>query len=214
MTLPFTNGNGQASSSQNRDGDVGMREFGAMMANIMSRMDFMRGLGQTDQRKDIYDSCNLPQQGMITPEMYWNFYDRESVAARVVEVLPKESWQVQPTIYEDEGSDTATAFEDRWDSLGREMLGEKSWHGDEEANPIWECLMRADILSRVGQYGGILIGVDDGKELIEKADFVEGGNKNMLYLRAFPQQYARVIEWDSDEEPSLLQAGDVRDHDE
>ena len=94
-------------------------------------------------------------------QTYRELYERGEIPARVVEVFPKECWQVQPLVYEDEDPDTATEFEERWDEVGKNLLGPNSKYQDEAGSPIWEYLSRADVLSGIGQYGVILLGLDD-----------------------------------------------------
>src|SRR5262249_49399890 len=97
-------------------------------------------------------------------------YDREPIAARVVQIMPKESWQTQPLVYELEETDSATPFEEAWDSLGKNLIDGSSWFRQEEGSIIWEYLQRADILSGIGHFGVLLLGVDDGKNLQEPID--------------------------------------------
>jgi hypothetical protein len=122
-------------------------------------------------------------------------YDRESIATRVVEVLPKECWKTLPKIVEDENSEVSTEFEKAWDEVGK-SLQEESWFEDKEANPIWEYLLRADILAGIGHYGVMLLGVNDGKELSEPLEPKEG--MELLYLRPLDQSLADVTVWETD----------------
>ncbi len=131
---------------------------------LTSRADWLRKLG--DPRRSIDDECGYPK-GQISLTEYVDMYDREPVAARVVEVMPAESWQVQPTVYEDEDEANVTAFEQAWDDLGKTLAanGGTSWHQDELGSPVWSYLRRADILSRIGQFGVLFMGFDDGQDL-------------------------------------------------
>jgi hypothetical protein len=108
-----------------------------------------------DQRRNLEQECDYPE-GYVDPWFYKNLYDREAIATRVVEVWPKESWQVQPSVYEEEDADKVTGFEEAWDALGQSLRGEDSWYAEEEGSQIWEYLLRADILSGIGQYGVLL----------------------------------------------------------
>lgn len=117
----------------------------------------------TDPRRDIYDECGFPK-GDIPPQMYKDLFDRDAIAARVVEVLPEETWQTTPTVYESETTDDVTQFEECWDNLSR-SLRKDSHYQDEEGSPIWDYLCRADKISGIGQYGVILLGLDDGLPL-------------------------------------------------
>lgn len=148
---------------------------------LLSRASFMRKM--MDPRRDIPSECGYPEPGTMDAQMFREMYETEAVAARVVEVLPKESWQIQPQVYEDEDSDTPTAFEEAWDTLGKNLRG-TSFYQDEEGSPIWEVLRRADELSGIGHFGIILLGIDDGKELNEPAvglDPRTGEMKEKLY---------------------------------
>lgn len=140
-------------------------EYAELVRNEMSaRRDWLRKL--FDPRRSIDDECGYPRTDPSTEE-YARLYDREPVAARVVEVLAKESWQVQPEVYEDEDETNVTPFEQAWDDLGKTLAanGGASWHQDEEGSPVWEHLTRADILSGIGAFGILLLGLDDGLDL-------------------------------------------------
>lgn len=115
-----------------------------------------------DNRRDIDDECGFPTDGELTAEKYHALYSRDPIAARVVEVYPRETWSTQPLVYEDDNPDTATPFEVAWDDVGRMLRGERSGYRSEAANPIWEYLARVDVLSGIGRYGVILLGLDDG----------------------------------------------------
>lgn len=131
---------------------------------ITTRADLWRNFfSQLDRRRSIEDECGYPRE--VSVETYQNLYDREPIPARVVEVLPLECWQVQPQVYEKEAGDKATAFEAAWDALGRSLRGERSYYQDEAGSPVWEYLKRLDVLSGVGHYGVLLLGLDDGLPL-------------------------------------------------
>lgn len=137
--------------------------------SAFSRQMFNRLL---DPRRDIEDECGYPRIDMpVNIELMRLLYDREAIAARVVEVLPKESWQSQPSIFEDEDADTETEFETAWNGLADNLRG-NSWFHQEEGSPIWDHLCRADILSGIGHFGIILLGIGDGLPLDQPVDGV------------------------------------------
>jgi hypothetical protein len=149
------------------------------VANVMSmRSQLLNKL--FDPRRNIDQECGYPESEATTsggvtsiqPEFYRNLYEREPIATRVVEVLPKESWQITPMVYEDEDPNVVTPFEEAWDTLSLSLRGEQSWYVGEEGSPIWEALKRIDILSGIGHFGLLLIGIDDGKDLREPVDGV------------------------------------------
>ena len=135
----------------------------------MSRSAFAKQM--FDPNRDYNKECGYPETqelvsfgstGMSSP--YRQMFDREPIAKRVVELFPKECWRVQPTVFEDDSTDEETEFEAAWDVLGRELQGE-NFYQDEKGSPIWEYLERIDILSGIGSYGLLLIGLDDGLAL-------------------------------------------------
>jgi hypothetical protein len=136
-----------------------------LIANVMlSRAELFRRI--LDPRRDIDAECGYKSISEIAPEDYRLMYDSEAIAARVVEILPKECWKATPMVYEEEDPEKVTPFEVSWDQLGKGLRGE-SWCKQEKGSPVWAYLKRADILSGIGHYGVILLGIDDGRDLSE-----------------------------------------------
>lgn len=160
---------------------------------LMSRRDLIKGF--LDPRKDIDDECGYKKTNEITGDHYRLLYDREAVAARVVEVMPQESWQVQPSIYETEDAEETTPFEQAWQDLDNNLRGE-SFYQDEEGSPVWEHLLRADVLSGVGSYGVILLGLDDGRDLWHPVKAREGAK--LLFLRSFDSALVAITRYEDD----------------
>lgn len=118
----------------------------------------------------------------IPVENYKAMFTRNGVARRVVEIWPEECWIIPPEVYETEDTKNETAFEKTWDELDREFH-------------LLSCLKRVDILSGIGTYGVILVGVGDGKELQEPVDGIDpvtgkvSGDRSyeLLYLKCFDE---------------------------
>jgi len=146
-----------------------------------------------DSRRSIDDECGYPKS--VTVQELRDLYDRDPIAARVVEIFPKESWQVTPRVYETEDLDSKTEFEKAWEELCRSLRSEQSWFSGEQ-NVIWDILLRADILSGIGHYGIILIGLDDGKPLREP---VEKGDHKVIYLQPYDETNAAISAFETDE---------------
>lgn len=178
------------------------REAMGLVANILSRMELMRG--QIDPKsRDVYDSCNLPPVGMLDGLSFEQLYRREGVAARVVQVYPLESWQVQPLVYEDEGGDTQSEFELAFDEMCKGLRGEQSYFQDDVGNPLWRSCLDADILSGIDPKGGLMfLGLDDlGAEEDPSKDPTEGRTpERLLFIRTFPGTRFEIAEFDTDQE--------------
>lgn len=190
-----------------------------IVRNESSRSEMWRRL--MDPRRDIYSECGYPPNAEgVDSQLCWDLHVREAVAARVNELYPKECFQVQPLVYEDEDSDTATEFEEAWDSLGETIRGEFSWYKEEKGSPVMSALLEADINCGIGRYGIILIGFDDGKTLDQPVVRAKGSKRlKVTYLRTFTELSAPVASYEQDSaSPRLgqptsynLHLGDSRD---
>lgn len=147
------------------------QEFMRDIENATSlRARIVQSAIEPDRRRNIDNECGYVANGSLTPEFYREWYDRCEYAARVVDVFPDECWKSSPEVYEDEDAEVETPFEYAWKVLCRRLRG-NSFFQDEKGNPIWEILQRADKMSGIGSFGVILLGLDDGKDLREPADF-------------------------------------------
>lgn len=171
---------------------------------LVTRAELIRKF--LDPRRSINDECGYPDTGSITIAEYRELYDRESVAARVVNVLPQECWKTHPTVYEHEAISVTTEFEKQWQELSVSLQEGDGWFKDEQSSPIWDLLKRADEYSGIGHYGVILLGIDDGKELFEPADGLDDRGKSaktvsprkLLYARVFDESLATVSALEND----------------
>jgi hypothetical protein len=137
---------------------------------LATRQDWLRRA--LDPRRDIDDECGFPKQ--ISIRDYRDLYDRNPVAARVVEALPRECWQVTPRVYQDE--EGKSEFDERLKTVGRGLRGPVGWLDDSEHNAFYEVLRRADEMCGLGSYGVVLLGLDDGLDLAQPAAGVEERN--------------------------------------
>lgn len=159
--------NGKAQPTVNTRSQYAMDE---LVGNaLLSRAQLMQSF--LDPRRNLNEDCGYPSTSSLTAADYKDMFDREPIAGRVVEYLPMEAWKATPTVFESDDPDTVTPFELAWDNLSRSLRGQ-SWYQDEKGSPVWEHLKRAHINSRIGHFGILLIGIDDGRDLREPADFV------------------------------------------
>lgn len=145
----------------------------------------------TDPRRDIDKECGYPCD--IGIEQYKRAYERGDVAQRVVSVYPEETWAHDPKIYEKEGEGEETKFETAWNEFQRNLN-------------VFSALLQADIQSGIGDFGVLLIGVDDGLGLDQpipgvNADgtYAEGvEERKVLFLRSFDQSVVMVNDLETD----------------
>lgn len=154
---------------------------------LLERQLWIRRL--LDPRRDIDFECGHP--ATITSADYKNLFLRGDLATRVVSVWPEESWTDRPTVFETE-DETETEFEKAWVQL------EKQFH-------IYSVLLRADILSGIGRFGIVLLGIDDGLPLNqpvasinEKGEKVGDAAHKLLYLRPFDEALVTINSFEQD----------------
>jgi hypothetical protein len=149
------------------DGFTMNAEFQNRFLELVQNEFFSRGAfiqRWMDARRNYNRECGYPETYEITSEKWQEYYERHPIAARVVELMPSECWQITPDVYEDEDPNVMTPFEQAFKDLAVSLRGVNSHYKPEEevVHPIWETCRRADILSGVGQFGLILLGFDDG----------------------------------------------------
>lgn len=151
---------------------------------------------QIDSRKDIDYECGYPTHP--TSEQYRMMYDREGIAERVVSVYPKESWAMDPMIYETE-DESETTFEKAWDEFNKRH------------NAI-HYLERIDELSGIGHYGVLLLGIDDKQpdlsqpvdglpaddQPLEDATPLAEGRYKLNFIRPIDESLVNVASYETD----------------
>ena len=126
---------------------------------------------------------------VLSKHIYQRMYDRDPIAHRVVQLYPVECWQQLPKIL-DSDAPTQSDFEKQI-----ALLFEKF--------NIWAMLRRVDILSGIGNFGILLMGVGDGKNLSEPVDLTEyeDGSRpryKLQYIRAFPHSQVTIASSEGD----------------
>lgn len=162
--------------------------LGALIVNeIVSRTAWVQKW--LNPLRNIEQECGHPPD--ITIEDYWNAFDRGDIAARVVSLYPDECWSENPMIYQNEDEEE-TEFDKAWNSL-------------QEKFQIYSILHRSDVLSGIGRFGVILLGINDGKPLreivsgISETGEVTGSPKyDLLYVRPFDETHVKVKSLEED----------------
>lgn len=161
---------------------------------LMTRATWMFEHMLDPRGRDLFRECGYPLQ--ISPQMYREMYDRDGTAGRVVDLLPEESWENPPEVYENE------------DEEAEETDFEKDWKGMVEEHNLYHYLERVDKLSGIGSFGLLLLGLDDGKPLNQPVDSIDertgkpkGTPKEtkLLYMRAFDESLVHVGRWNTDQ---------------
>lgn len=154
--------------------------------------------GRLNRDIDMNYECRWPEK--IEPANYTTLFGRNAVAGRVVDLWPSECWIQPPTVYEDEEAETESEFEKAWKAL-------------EERLNLLTYLSKIDVLSGIGRYGVLFLGLDDlgpGQDFstpVEGLSMDEDGfivpaetssKRKLLYLRALPETSATIEEWEKE----------------
>lgn len=176
-----------------------------LMQEVYNHMVAERRLIQRhlDPKRDIASECGYVRTEDLTAAGYKEVYERDSIATRVVEILPNECWKTTPRIFETEDVEINTPFEEAWSQVCRDLSG-CEWFADEECNPVFEYLERADKRCGIGRYATILLGVNDGKELREPLDITAYKRMNsrplkLVYLRVLDETECWITKLDADQ---------------
>lgn len=130
----------------------GKRSAVAEMRTALSTLVHRMKFGNTLSRfsfgtiRDTYTALGYPAK--LSPEVYRDSYERDDIAGRIVEAYPRATWSAGALIVEDENPETTTTFEKEVTILYERL-------------DVWSSLMRADILSGLGEWS-ILWMVSDG----------------------------------------------------
>lgn len=175
------------SKSQTALEQIRNETFRVLQNAYTSRQEWLTKL--LDPRRDIDAECGHPS--VLNIGDYHQLNDRNDVAARAVSIYPDETWSQDPEVFETE-EDEKTPFEQVWDDLNLRFS-------------FYSYLHRADVLSGIGRFGIILVGIDDGKKLDQPIDNIgddeqpvnlDEKNKEpahrLLYLRPLDESMVQI----------------------
>jgi uncharacterized protein len=152
--------------------------FRTLASELVTRATLADKLGKSywpssggNPQRDLYKTLGYE----LSPNFYSYYarYRRQDIAKAIVNALPNACWRLKPTISDSEKTDTKFEIE-----LNKIIKEKKVWH----------YLSRGDRVSGIGEYGGILMGFDDGEDLskpLKKAG-------KLLYLRPYTQEFLSV----------------------
>jgi hypothetical protein len=125
-------------------------------------------------KRNLYDALGYEREP--TQLQYRSRYRRNEIANRIVKSAPKATWRGGAQILEDEELETVTAFEQACIDLEQKLK-------------FWSQLYKADVLSRIGRYGVLLIG---GPGRFQDPMPPLKGLDDILYLTPFAEEEARI----------------------
>jgi hypothetical protein len=152
-----------------------MATLRALISPLMQRWNLANLAGVTfGDKRDLYAALGYRRQ--LVPSDYRARYLRNGIAARIIDVLPQETWRGGGELVEDEDPETITELEEAWDAL-------------EQRLSMWSAFQRADILAGLGRYSVLLIGAPG-----EMSDPLPRGTgqEDVLYVTPFAEEDALI----------------------
>ncbi len=145
-----------------------------------------------DPRRNIDRECGYPR----APDcyLYYQLFRRDPVFNRVIKCLPNETWKRGVEIYDDEDPETDTPFESAWKKLSKK-------------HKLIPRMKLADVLSGIGRFGLILLGVDDGLPLSEpvarineRGETVKSATPlELTFVKVFDETAVRILTTEPDD---------------
>lgn len=152
------------------------------MRNLVSRNAFNTILGRMfGEDRDYYTALGWNKNP--TYEIYYNFFARQDVAKRVISAYPDATWASPPAVVDTVKSGEATPFMEAWNKLVIEKR-------------IFHYMHRADVLSGIGKWGGLVLGFSGSESL--KNPVKTTANKELLYLRPATQKTLQISKLEED----------------
>ena len=154
----------------------------AFASALVARAELMSKLGyQYDGSRNLYKA--LGYRTNLTFIDYYTQYERQDIAKAIIDRPVNATWQGPLELIETNDSKD-TPFEKAWRDLNRE-LGLKT------------RLARADRLTGIGEYGILLLGLDDVANVEGWATPVRKGVRKLKYIKPFSQKSAPIEKYEN-----------------
>jgi hypothetical protein len=153
----------------------------ALASAVTSRAQLQSKLGLSyEGDRNLYTALGYPTS--LSFARYNSRFARQDVARRVITAFPEATWKTKPIIRDDLES-KQSAFE----KAVKELVDDHN---------LYHYLYRLDILSRIGQYGVMLLGLSGtaNDKALKNPVFEKRGKKghSLLYLQPYSQEHASI----------------------
>ena len=153
-----------------------------LSGGTLSRALLMARMGQQyGGDRDLYEALGWDLN--VTYDMYAAKYERQDIAKAIIDRPVKATWRGGFKIVESD-DDKETALEREWEKLNKKL----------KLLPIF---IRLDKLVGIGEYGVLLLGLDDVKTSEDFSRPVNAGKRSLLYVKPLGQGAAVINTYDS-----------------
>jgi hypothetical protein len=146
-------------------------------SQLIGRMNLISRLGmQYGTDRDLYQA--LGYATTITYEDFMSRYERQDIAKAIIDRPVKATWQGSLLVVENPKLEES-AFEKEWKTLSRDIRLKSNF-------------ARIDKLASIGEYGILLLGLDDVSGRSGFASPVKKGKRKLLYVKPIGQDKAEI----------------------
>jgi uncharacterized protein len=151
---------------------------------VMNRMWLAKKLGQQYKgKRNIYDSLGYPQDSELNFQYYFDRYDRQDIAAAIIDRPVEAAW------------DGLMGISSPTDSSKQDDALQKAWWKMEKEFGLSFEFSRLDKLVGLGQFAVLLFGFTDVKESTDFKKPLSGAPK-LLYINSFAEGNIHITEWE------------------
>lgn len=162
------------------------------IAGLTSRLMFTRSGLDWLTRRDLENQCHFILKPTVLD--YKKYFDFDGATTRAISVFSDECWAEPPEIYETV-KPYSTSFEKRYQEIEEDFALTSYFH-------------KVDVKSGIGHFGGLLFGINDGKDPTEPVDTMDpisgipydGIKKDydLLYIRALDETELKIMKLNTD----------------
>ncbi|KKM94157.1 hypothetical protein LCGC14_1201170 [marine sediment metagenome] len=155
------------------------------MNAVTSRLDWSARLGITYQgKRKLYQALGYADESELVFSYYWNKYDRDSIAAAVINRPVKATWNGAVMIVEEDGDVKDSKLAKAWKKLNKDLK-------------VKQRLTKVDTLAGIGRYALLLFGFND---VSEPADWEKPavGKKQLKFIKQIDEPNAVIDTWETD----------------
>jgi hypothetical protein len=131
--------------------------------------------------RDLWQALGYKEE--LTYEDYAAKYERNEMAKAVINRPVEATWRGEFGVQES-SEDNETALEKDWDALTDQIK-------------IKQAFVRLDKLASLGNYGVLLLGLDDVKKKEDSNKPVDKGARKLLYVKPFSEGSADILSYET-----------------
>lgn len=147
-------------------------------ANLSNRL----GMQQYGGNRDIYEA--LGYKKTLVFQDFYDRYIRQDVANAIINRPVQATWRGVMKIMESD-NDKETAIEKEWKKLNKRLK-------------LKNKFSRVDKLTGIGQYGALLLGLNDVTEVEDWKEPVQAGKRQLLFVKPLSQGSCKIESYEND----------------